>query len=76
MAKARIIQIDGGQAVLLPEGFQLQAEEVEIVRRGDELVLREKPVNLARAFEILANLPIDFLADGREDGPPQERPGL
>jgi antitoxin VapB len=34
---------------------------VEIFRRGDEIVLREKENGLARAFEILANLPDDFL---------------
>jgi antitoxin VapB len=42
---------------------------------GDEIVLREKGKGLARAFEILANLPDDFLPDGRRDAPPQEREG-
>jgi antitoxin VapB len=49
---------------------------VEIFRRGDEIVLREKGKGLARAFEILANLPDDFLPEGRHDAPPQERDGL
>jgi antitoxin VapB len=48
---------------------------VEIFRRGDEIVLREKGKGLERAFEILANLPIDF-PDGRKDTQPQERDGL
>lgn len=50
-----------------------KSDEVEILRRGDEIVLREKRKGLARAFEILASLPDDFLPDGRRDTPPQER---
>ena len=49
---------------------------MEIFRRGDEIVLREKGKGLARAFEILANLPDDVLSEGRHDDPPQEREGL
>jgi antitoxin VapB len=49
---------------------------VEIFRRGDEIVLREKAEGLVRAFEILAGLPDDFLPEGRDDIPPQEREGL
>jgi antitoxin VapB len=47
---------------------------VEIFRRGDEIVLREKGRGLARAFEIPANLPDDFLPEGRQDAP-QRRAG-
>jgi antitoxin VapB len=49
------------QAVRLPKEFRLKSKEVEIFRRGEEIVLREKENGLARAFEILANLPDDFL---------------
>jgi antitoxin VapB len=49
------------QAVRLPKEFRLKSKEVESFRRGDEIVLREKENRLARAFEILANLPDDFL---------------
>jgi hypothetical protein len=31
---------------------------------------------LARAFELLADLPDDFLAEGRQDLPAQHREGL
>jgi antitoxin VapB len=54
------------QAVRLPKEFRLKSKEVEIFRRGDEIVLREKGKGLARAFEILANPPDDFLTDGRQ----------
>jgi antitoxin VapB len=49
---------------------------VEIFRRGDEIVLREKAKGLGRAFEILANLPTDFLPEDRHDAPPQDREDL
>ena len=47
------------QAVRLPKEFRFQSEEVEILRRGKEVVLREKTKGLERAFWLLANLPID-----------------
>ena len=76
MATARVFRSGNSQAVRLPKELRLKGEEVEIFRRGDEIVLREKGRGLARAFEILANLPDDFLPDGRHDAPPQEREGI
>ena len=75
MATAQIVKSAKGQAVQLPDEFQFQGEEVEIFRRGDEVVLREKSKGLVRAFELIANLPIENLADDH-DLPPQEREGL
>jgi antitoxin VapB len=46
------------------------------VQRGDEVVLREKRYTPADAFAFLASLPDDFMAEGREDMPPQEREPL
>ena len=76
MATARVFRSGNSQAVRLPKEFRLKTNEVEIFRRGDEIVLREKGKGLARAFEILANLPDDFLRDGRHDTAPQEREDL
>jgi antitoxin VapB len=76
MAKARVFRSGNSQAVRLPKEFRLAGKEVEIFRRGDEIVLREKGKGLERAFEILANLPDDFLPAGRQDAPPQKRDGL
>jgi antitoxin VapB len=60
----------------LPKEFRLSGREVEIFRRGDEVVLREKSKGLSRAFELLASLPEDFMAEGRRDAPPQRREEL
>jgi hypothetical protein len=51
---------------------------VEIFRRGNEIVLREKRPrpNMARAFELLVGLPDDFLSGERKDDPPQTRDDL
>ncbi|HUZ31986.1 MAG TPA: type II toxin-antitoxin system VapB family antitoxin [Xanthobacteraceae bacterium] len=75
MAIARVFKSGNSQAVRLPKEFRFRSKEVEIVRRGDEVVLREKSKGMARAFELIASLPIDDLADERDD-PPQERDGL
>ncbi len=72
MEKAKVIQLRDAQAVQLPKQFRLNTDEVEIFRRGDEIVLRERPETLARVFELLRDLP-DF---DRDDAPPQEREGL
>jgi antitoxin VapB len=55
---------------------QSSRTEVEIFRRGDEVVLREKTRDMQRAFQLLADLPDDFLRDGRNDAPPQKRKAL
>ena len=73
MTYARIFQSGNSQAVRLPKEFRLNVDQVEIFRRGDEIVLREVPLNAAAIFDALAGLPADLMADGREDSPPQER---
>lgn len=61
------------QAVRLPKEFRFEGTEVEIFRRGDEVILREKPVTVDRLFKVLAQMPNDFYAEERVDEPPQER---
>jgi antitoxin VapB len=66
----RVFRSGNSQAVRLPKEFRFKGKEVEIFRRGEEIVLREKRKGLERAFEILANLPDDVLPEGRIDTPP------
>ncbi len=75
MTTARVFKSGNSQAVRLPKQFRFSSKEVEIFRRGDEVVLREKSRGMARAFEIIASLPIEDLAEER-DAPPPEREGL
>jgi len=71
MAKARVFRSGNGQAVQLPRQFRFEGREVEIFRQGDEIVLREKRRGMARAFALLAELPIDV--EVRNDPPAQKR---
>jgi antitoxin VapB len=72
----RVFKSGNSQAVRLPKEFSVKSKVLEIFRRGDEIVLREPAKGLARAFELLTNLPDDFLPEGRHDTPPQHREGL
>jgi antitoxin VapB len=49
---------------------------VEIFRRGDEIVLREKDGTMVRAFDLLAGLPDDVVVVAREKDQPQKRKRL
>ena len=64
------------QSVRLPDGFQFDVDEVEILRRGDEVILRKKRKTLSEAFDVLVSMPEDFFAEGRQDLPPEVRGGL
>jgi antitoxin VapB len=75
MAKARVFRSGNSQAVRLPKKFRLDATEVEIVDRGDALILFKKPRGMGRIFDIIAEMPEDAF-DIPSDGPPQKRKGL
>jgi antitoxin VapB len=75
MNTAKVFLSGNSQAVRLPKQFRLKSKEVEIFRRGEEIVLREKKKSMTRAFELLAELP-DFDLSDRADDPPQKRKGL
>jgi antitoxin VapB len=73
----RVFKSGNSQAVRLPKEFSVNSKILEIFRRGNEIVLREPFKGLARAFELLTELPDDFLAEGRQDDvPSQHREGL
>ncbi len=57
MAIARIVQSGKNQTLVLPEEFHFTCSAVEIFRRGDEIVLREKQNPMVRAFEIFGEPP-------------------
>ncbi|MGD9159760.1 MAG: type II toxin-antitoxin system VapB family antitoxin [Desulfobacteraceae bacterium] len=73
MDTAKIFKSGNSQAVRLPKDFQFDVSEVQILKRGDEVVLKKKPQNLSRAYELLTELSDDFMKNGREQLPVQER---
>lgn len=76
MTTTKIDRSGTSQSVQLPEDFQFDVDEVEILRRGDEVILRKKRQGLREAFDLLASLPDDFFAEGRHNPPPEAREAL
>ena len=76
MTMAKVFRSGNSQAVRLPKEFRFKAKEVEVFRRGDEVVLREKPANMARAYELILSLPDDLEVKDQDRDLPQEREGL
>ena len=80
MTETTVFQSGNSQAVRLPKEFRFKSKTVEIFRRGDEIVLREKPRTIG---ELLASLPPltaedvssldEMLAIIHEPQPQQER---
>lgn len=75
MATAKVFRSGNSQAVRLPRELRLEASEVEIIRRGDTLIMRpiQPHASLARAFDALADIQGDFFEGGREQGEMPER---
>lgn len=76
MAIAKVFRSGNSQAVRLPKKFRLKSKEVDIYRRGEEIVLRERHDSMVRAFDLLAGLPKDMRIRGRHKDLPQKRKGL
>jgi len=76
MTTAKVFRSGNSQAVRLPKQYRFKGKEVEIFRRGTEIVLREKSDNLAHAFDLIIGLPDDLELPDRKTDLPQEREGL
>jgi len=76
MSTAKVFKNGNSQAVRLPREFNFDVKEVEVLRRGDEIILRKKRENLKEVFDLLAGMPKDFFAEGRVDPLPEERESL
>ena len=71
--RTRIFKNGNSLAVRLPAELALPEGEVEIERRGDELIIRPIETNLLNAWEALCLFSDDFMREGREQPPQQER---
>ena len=69
MAIAKVFQSGNSQAVRLPKEFRFTSPQVEIFRRGDEVVLREVARHQTLS-ELLARLPPADFPEGIPDAPP------
>jgi antitoxin VapB len=68
-----VFQSGNSQAVRLPRAFRFRSKKVEIFRRGDDVVLREKKRGLGEAFDLLAELAPAMGPQLKERRPPEER---
>jgi len=73
MATARVFKSGNSQAVRLPKQFRVKSKELEIYKRGDEIVLREKAGSMARAFDLIAALPEEILTIRDKQDKPRKR---
>ena len=76
MSTAKVFKSGNSQAVSLPKEFQFDTREVEIFRRGDEVVLRPLVRTMADVVSILSRMSPDFMEGGRDKGYPQVREEL
>lgn len=76
MAVTKVFKSGNSQAVRLPKDFQFDVDEVEIFRRGDEIVLCKRRRDAVRVFELLTSLSPDFMEEGRRQPPLEQREEL
>ena len=50
-----------------------EIDRVEIIKKNDVLILREKPLSLKKAFQLMTEMPEDCFDTKRIDGKPQKR---
>jgi antitoxin VapB len=63
MANTSVFQSGNSQAVRLPKEFRFKSKTVEIFRRGDEVVLRERPRTMGDLIKDLPDVGDDFDAN-------------
>jgi antitoxin VapB len=76
MAITKVFRSGNSQAVRIPKQFRFRSQQVEITKRGNEIVLRERGANLSAAFELLSGLSPDFFKGGRRQPKLDERDKL
>ena len=72
---AKVFKSGNSQAVRLPKEFRFDVAEIEIFKRGDEVVLKKRPTNIVKAFDILRQLNSfeGVFDEKRVDDAPQDR---
>jgi antitoxin VapB len=70
-ALARVFQSGNSQAVRLPKQFRFRSKQVHVFRRGNDIVLRERPAKLGELLAALPPLPDDAFPDEIPDAPPE-----
>ena len=69
----RLFMSGNSQAVRIPREFKLDGDEVEILRRGNTLVIRPKKLSWAPLVDSLKEFSSDFMQQGRQQPALQKR---
>ncbi len=72
MITTKVFKKGDSQAVRIPREFQFDVAEVEILKRGEEIILRKKSDNLADAFSIITGFSDDFMQHDHSDAQRQD----
>lgn len=74
MAVARVFKSGNSQAVRLPKAFRIDAKEVEISRRGEEIVLRpkKKQRGATAIYDAIMAIPLDVFENIKDTRPPED----
>ena len=70
----KVFRSGNSQAVRIPKEFSIEAEEVEIRKRGDTILLRPKPRSWAPLLESLERFTDDFMTIRPKQPPWNKRP--
>ena len=74
IARTKLFTHGGSQAVRIPKGLRLPEGEVTVRRHGRGVLIEPAAVDLEELFRRLdAAFGPDFMAEGRQQPPPQER---
>ena len=73
MEIAKLFQNGNSQAVRLPKAFRLPGNEVKIYKQGNRVILEPMETTWDELFESLREFPDDFMEEGRNQPPTQER---
>lgn len=65
MTITRVFKSGHSQAVRIPKEFRFASSEVEIFRRGNEIVLRERPNTAEDVMTLLSAFSDDFMDEDR-----------
>jgi len=73
MDKAKLFQNGSSQAVRLPREYRMPGSEVKIFKKGRQVILEPIETTWDSLFESLSEFPEDFMAEGRNQPPMEER---
>ena len=76
MQTAKLFVNGRSQAVRLPKNFQFSGNDVFIQKHGDAVILMPHDKVWETFLHGLNSFSADFMEDGREQGPNQERESL